>query len=654
MKKLFFLTVWALTVFYGCSPDYRTVDRPAFGFRNSSTLEIESIEMTDSATVVNVKAFFRPKNWIMIAADTYLRSGAKGEKSIVTRAEGIPLGEEYYMPESGEHSFTLYFPPIDPRTKTIDFIESDCENCFKIYDIELVPRKWEPTAPAVKNAGVDEGFSGSVLSDRKAVYKGKIAGYQERYLAGSFKLFIENPVVGNNFETGGLDIPVRPDGSFEVEADVYLPTIAWAQLAVIGPSIPVYLEPGRETVQTIDLKAYGRSASRFSEYYDTGLSYVFSDGSLAKANEDLSRIPESVKIFPDYTKLRGPQVSETTPDAFKALVNGDADNAIADLEAVEDLSPRLKALYENQINLHRVYLLSNYVGIIQSAKASAAGVKSNEEFQALIKALDIPVPPKAYYDFFGYVDPDDEITYTHYMSSSLPRMVMNALAGNKPANLQELLADPRVAEIVGGDKGLFYEMAEFSEVNNRLSTLAVLTPEEMGVLQSKLSGHPVLYARLSAANEQNILRAEENKTKTGFTIYETPRVGNEQLLPAILENYRGKVVFVDFWETWCQPCRVAMKDGEPVKKDFEGKDVVFLYLASESSPKEAWDNMVPNIKGDHYYFTNEQMGYLRNKHNITGVPSYMLIDRTGRQRHFQTGFMGATRMKSMIAELLEE
>lgn len=79
----------------------RTVVEPPFAFRNSGTLEIERIELAPESTTVYIQAYFRPHNWIRISSETYIRTGAEGEKLTVRSADGMPLDTEFYMPRDG-------------------------------------------------------------------------------------------------------------------------------------------------------------------------------------------------------------------------------------------------------------------------------------------------------------------------------------------------------------------------------------------------------------------------------------------------------------------------------------------------------------------------------------------------------------------------
>ena len=146
MRNLLFLIAAALgALLPSCTPANRVVENPLIETANTRTLDIVKVELSDTATVLHVNAYYRPKNWIVISSDSYLQIPAR--KFMLTGAEGITPDSLFWMPKSGRASFVLRFPPLPRGTKSFDFIESDCDDCFKIYGVDLTGKTEYPEYP---------------------------------------------------------------------------------------------------------------------------------------------------------------------------------------------------------------------------------------------------------------------------------------------------------------------------------------------------------------------------------------------------------------------------------------------------------------------------------------------------------------------------
>lgn len=107
----------------------------------------------------------------------------------------------------------------------------------------------------------------------------------------------------------------------------------------------------------------------------------------------------------------------------------------------------------------------------------------------------------------------------------------------------------------------------------------------------------------------------------------------EQLFRKIIEPYKGKVIYLDIWGTWCGPCKDMMQYTGNIKKLFAGKDVVFLYLCNHSSDK-SWKNIIKEYgltskSSIHYNLPEKQQSAIENYLGIHSFPTYMLIDKQG-------------------------
>jgi len=107
----------------------------------------------------------------------------------------------------------------------------------------------------------------------------------------------------------------------------------------------------------------------------------------------------------------------------------------------------------------------------------------------------------------------------------------------------------------------------------------------------------------------------------------------DELFKKLIEPYKGKVIYADFWGTWCASCRENMQYANNIKERLQGENVVFMYFANRS-PEDTWKNVIKefDLTGEnvvHYRLTDEQQGMIERKLSVTSFPTYMLIDRKG-------------------------
>jgi thiol-disulfide isomerase/thioredoxin len=97
-----------------------------------------------------------------------------------------------------------------------------------------------------------------------------------------------------------------------------------------------------------------------------------------------------------------------------------------------------------------------------------------------------------------------------------------------------------------------------------------------------------------------------------------------------LSDFKGKVVYLDFWASWCQPCMMEMPSAKKLQDTFATRDVVFLYVSVDENEK-AWMKTMEakGMKGVHLH-TQGFDGDVPKKYGVNGIPSYYLIGRDGK------------------------
>ena len=126
---------------------------------------------------------------------------------------------------------------------------------------------------------------------------------------------------------------------------------------------------------------------------------------------------------------------------------------------------------------------------------------------------------------------------------------------------------------------------------------------------------------------------------------------HKETFETLKKKHKGKVIYVDFWASWCGPCLAEMPYSDKLKK--EQKDVVFVYLAL-SDEEEPWKTAMEkyNVKENSYFITNTESSTFLSKHKITSIPRYMVVDKKGEIINTDAPRPSSTEIKDLLkAEL---
>ncbi|MES9861993.1 MAG: TlpA disulfide reductase family protein [Candidatus Thiodiazotropha sp. LLP2] len=103
-----------------------------------------------------------------------------------------------------------------------------------------------------------------------------------------------------------------------------------------------------------------------------------------------------------------------------------------------------------------------------------------------------------------------------------------------------------------------------------------------------------------------------------------------------LEDYRGKVVLVDFWASWCAPCRTAFPWLNRMQQKYQalGFEVVGINIDEDLSQADLFLSKVPAD----FAIAYDPEGELAKEYDLQGMPASYLIDREGRVIKSHVGF----------------
>jgi cytochrome c biogenesis protein CcmG, thiol:disulfide interchange protein DsbE len=95
-----------------------------------------------------------------------------------------------------------------------------------------------------------------------------------------------------------------------------------------------------------------------------------------------------------------------------------------------------------------------------------------------------------------------------------------------------------------------------------------------------------------------------------------------------LANLKGKVVFVNLWTTWCEPCRQEMPAMQALYDQLAGPDFVMLAVSADQSQRDVVEKFVATYKLTFPVLPDPDL-QIANRYKVTGYPETFVIDRNG-------------------------
>ena len=611
MKKLFICGLLLLACMLTAAKEIKVVKAPYFGGCNSSRIEITKVTLYSDSTVVGASIYGQPEEEVDISASALLKADGRNYP-LISKRGFVPQGYTR-MPAEGKLDVMLIFEALPPEAQSFDFSEN-VEDGWEVYTVRLDGTRPEVQVPEqLKNQQLDYNLP---LPTPKPQYgkmriRGRLLGYmpqapiQVSYRIKDWVCWTISPAT----------IPVNPDGTFLLEDELLN---AGLKELRIGPlKLQVFVVPDGELNITINYPAMLYSKTHLFRKEFAKERKIWFEGDYAGLNDELFSKPYELDIIPQLQNVGAMsvvQVKKKVLDHYrktrKALLN---DRKIG--------------------STYRHFALLDLDGSTFSNVSAAKYIISYGPRKKGEKRGDLTMDEHYYDEIHGL----DSLTSSYMM-----------FAGDY-LSIAEHFRDqfPDRMEI----PSLWKDFKLVRKLSAPLSGIVPLTEQQLAVLDTV--SEPVIRKYVIEKNRKNIEKLESVNGKGDYTICELDTSARgEEILKTLAAPYKGKVILIDLWATWCGPCMRAMKNMKPMKDALKGKEVVYLFLTNSSSPEGLWKVTIPDIHGQHFRLTGEQWMDLCTTYEFPGIPAYMVINKDGELVYKTVGFPGAETMKQKLLDVL--
>ncbi|MCB0852450.1 MAG: TlpA family protein disulfide reductase [Bacteroidetes bacterium] len=391
---------------------------------------------------------------------------------------------------------------------------------------------------------------------------------------------------------------LEEDGSFSVNFELEKP-------------IPITMRHGRETTAMYVYPGDLISLSLNPKNFDETIKYEGQGKGVAASNF----------LAAQFLEFENALISDSEENIMKTMK---AEEFLVAMDNLQQRKQDFLAKYMKENGLSKDF--AEYYRSSESYKWAndLMNYKPYHAFYNKIEEEEVEIPD-GYYSFLTKMEITNNkaITWSEYVS-----FVKNYL-DYKTSNTTDGLSDE--GEVTAMDKYNLAQKYLFDEPRILITAMIIKDALEYGnplEIEDAYSAFVSTYAKTEYATLLKPIFKEAMRLAPGQPAPDIQLVDiNGENVE--LRDFRGKVVYLDFWASWCGPCRAQMPYAKELKEEYKGQDVVFLYVSIDDD-EEAWRKAVEeeNLKGV-LLFSQGFRSETPQAYGVKAIPNYFLINRNG-------------------------